>query len=166
MRPKRGGVGSRRRMTHREKQTAGKPIGNAPRNFSDAECAVWNALKADPEIEPWVDFTHRRWLSKLARTTAARDAAAEFLMARFDEMHERGMSGEPVAGWTHAFVADDLTTPHPRKVECDALELEIKDLMKVGEKLRAEVEYDDGRAAKSMTKEERELDAIQESFFR
>lgn len=67
MKPQRGGIGTRRRMAHRDKQEAGKPIGDPPKNFNAAEREAWHDCM---RAWPWLDKVHRRFLIEAARNTA------------------------------------------------------------------------------------------------
>ena len=131
MRPSGNGANTgRRKMPHAQKQAAGLPVGNAPREFSKAEKQAFNELK---DQWWWADRTHRRFLIATAKVTVKLDRANDFFRKRKAEFIAAGK--EPAL----AYLTDDGER-HPRMTELLEAENELADAFPVAEKHKAEVE--------------------------
>jgi len=80
-----------------------KPVGRAPKGLSAEERDAWNTIAKEC---PWADSTHRRWILRVAVTSARADSIAEYFRKRQKEFAADGK--EPAL----AFLGDDGKRHH------------------------------------------------------
>jgi len=123
----------RRRARHHEKIEAGKPLGGPPRNFTAAEKAVFNELKAE---WPWADRSHRKFVVSCAKTMAKHDRLNRYFSKRMDAALAAGKSqAEAVES---VYMNGD--TVHPKLADLRATENELWESLKVWNAHRDDVE--------------------------
>ena len=155
-RPSRNGVAERGVKTPRDTKVAagaGRPIGNAPKDFAPDERAAWNAIVAEC---PWVDMTHRRWVRGLALTAARVDRITNYFKKRQAEFKKRKED-------TALAYLDDSGKRHPLMTDLLAAEESLrKSLSALGASPAAQVKMmsDIGNGNRTV-----ELDAARKRYF-
>jgi len=123
------------RGNHRDKtfkiELSGKTVGRAPSDFTDAQRAIWNRYCREL---PYLDYSHRAWLSELVRTTARYETIQRQFEEREAALVEAGRNP------AEAYLSDCGQKRHPLHIDLLALSESMrKSLAALGGSPKAQV---------------------------